>query len=88
LKEVTVKLKIFADKNICEIIFAIRKYPCSLCQIKKQQKGDFTTAKIFTANIFIRNFFFFFIWAMTVVFKLKNTPDFKGINANSLTDSS
>jgi hypothetical protein len=55
----TVKLKIFADKNVGDN---------NICGMKitlmRKEQGYFHNAKIFTANIFIRKFFF--IWAMTV----------------------
>jgi hypothetical protein len=48
----TVKVKIFADKNICENNICGYKMTLFLAH-----KGDFHTTKIFTANIFIRKFF-------------------------------
>jgi hypothetical protein len=47
----TVKPKIFADKNICENNICGMKIP-----LFHNQEGHFHAAKIFTANIFIRNF--------------------------------
>jgi hypothetical protein len=48
----TTKLKISADKNICGNNICGQKIPFFLVQ-----EGDFSTAKIFSANIFIRKFF-------------------------------
>jgi hypothetical protein len=53
-KKTTVKLKIFADNNICENNICDHKITLFLAQ-----DGHFTYAKIFTANIFIRNFSFY-----------------------------
>jgi hypothetical protein len=48
----TVKLKIFADKNICG------EYFCGVkISLLHKEEGHFMIANIITANIFIRNFF-------------------------------
>jgi hypothetical protein len=47
-----VKLKIFADKNICGKYFRGIKIA-----ILHKEQGHFLTANIITANIFIRKFF-------------------------------
>jgi hypothetical protein len=52
---ITVKLKIFPDKNIGGNNICDYKIP-----IFMQQEGHFLTVKIFTANIFIRKYFLFF----------------------------
>jgi hypothetical protein len=48
----SVKLKIFADKNICGKYFC----GCKIALLRKEH-GHLITANIITANIFIRKFF-------------------------------